>query len=162
MKQDARAKEQPAEKCMSSMTESPRTIHPTLLATLREETVRIMVDTGATSSYVSTDLITKPEIKQVKKEQRYIKQMYGTMKKIVDVYNINIKSSIIEGFQLKVDCINAEKSILTHVQNPNITRIKNQNPKIRGLRFPEEVGNTRFTSRSHHVWCCRLPTNLNK
>ena len=35
------------------------------------------------------------------------------MKKTVDVYNRAIKSSVIEGFQLKVDDINAEKNVLT-------------------------------------------------
>ena len=88
------------------------------------------MDTGATSSYVCTDLITKLGIKPVRREQRCIEQMYGTMKKTVEVCNITIKSKVIEGFQPKVDCINAEKDILTHVQNPKITRIKNQNPRI--------------------------------
>ena len=96
------------------------------------------MDTGATSSFVCTDLITKLGIKPVRREQHCIEQMYGTMKKTVEVYNIAIKSSVIEGFQLKVDCVNAEKNVLTHTQNPKITRINNQNPRIRGLRFLEE------------------------
>ena len=159
-KQETRAQEQPTEKGMSSMTERSSTIYPTLLATVSEETVRIMVDTGATSSYVCTDLIRKLRIKPVRREQRCIEQMYRTMKKTVEVYNITIKSSVIEGFQLKVDCINAEKNILTHIQNPKITRIKSQNPRIRGLRFMEE-GETQDLL-SHHAWCCRLPTYSNK
>ena len=138
MKRETRAQEQLAEKGMSSMTENSSTIHPALLATVREETARIMVDTGATSSFVCTDLITKLGIKPVRSEQRCIEQMYGTMKKTVEVYNVTIKSSVTEEFQLKVDCINAEKNVLTHVQNPKITRVKNQNPRIRGLRFLEE------------------------
>ena len=138
MKQETMAKEQPTEKGISSMTESSSTIHPTLLATVREETVRIIVNTGATSSYVCTDLIMKRGIKPVRREHRCIEQMYGTIKKTVEVYNITIKSSVIERFQLKVDCINAEKNVLTHVQNPKITKIKNKNPRIRGLRFLEE------------------------
>ena len=106
---DTRAKKQPAEKGMSVMTESSSKTHPTLLVAVNEETIRIMVDTGATSSYVCTDLITKRGIKEAKWEQCCIKQMYGTMKKTVEVYNITIKSSVIEEFQLLVDCINAEK-----------------------------------------------------
>ena len=65
MKEDTRANEQPVEKGMNSMMESSSTIHPTLLATVREETVRIMVDTGGTSSYVCIDLKTKLGIKAV-------------------------------------------------------------------------------------------------
>ena len=75
---------------MSGMTDSSSTIHPTLLATVRE-TVRIMVETGATSSYVCTDLIRKLGIKPVRREQRCIVHMYGTMKKTVEVYNYQVK-----------------------------------------------------------------------
>lgn len=64
--------------------------------------------------------------------------MYGTMKKTVEMYNRTFKSSVTERFQLKIDCINAENDVLTHVPNPKITKIKNQNPRIRPLRFQEE------------------------
>lgn len=69
MKQDATVKEQPAEKGMSRIAESSSTVHPTLLGTVKEETVRIMMDAGATSSHVCTDLITKLRIKPVRREQ---------------------------------------------------------------------------------------------
>ena len=97
-----------------------------------------MVDTGATSSYVCTDLIIKHGIKPVRGKRCCIEQIYGTMKKTVEECNITIKSSVIEGFQLKVGCVNTEKDVLTHFQNPKITRIKNQNPRIKGLRLQEE------------------------
>ena len=60
------------------------------------------------------------------------------MKKTVEMYNRTFKSSVTERFQLKIDCINAENDVLTHVPNPKITKIKNQNPRIRPLRFQEE------------------------
>ena len=120
------------------MVESSSTIHPTLLATVRKETVRIMVDTGATSSYVCTDLITKLGINPIRRERCCIAQMYGAMEKTIEEYNITIKSSVIEGFHLKVGCVNTEKDVLTHLQNPKITRIKNRNPRIKGLRLQEE------------------------
>ena len=86
MKQNTRAKEQQAaEKGMSGMTDGSSTIHPTLPVIVRKETVRMMVDTGATS-YVCMDLITKLGIKPVRREQRYIEQMYGTKKKTIEVY----------------------------------------------------------------------------
>ena len=138
MEKEATVKEQLSEKCISGVTESSSTIHPTLLATVREETVRIMVDTGATSSYVCKDLITKLGIKTARMEQCGNKQIYGTMKKTVEVYNITIQSSVIAEFQLKAYCINAEKDVPTHDQNPKIIKIKNQIPRIRGLCFQEE------------------------
>ena len=70
MKQDDRAKEQQAEKDMGCIMESSSTIYPTLFVTVREETVRIMVDTGATSSCVCTDLTSKLGIKPVRRTVR--------------------------------------------------------------------------------------------
>ena len=75
-------------------------------------TLSIMVDTGATGSYVCTDLIAKLGIKTVRREQHCIEQMYGTIKKTVEVDNITIKLSV--------------QFNNPHVQNPKITRIKNQ------------------------------------
>ena len=120
------------------MLENSTTIYPTLFATVREETVRVMVDTAATISYVYTNLITKLGINPVRREQRCIEQMYRAIKETVELYSTAIRSSVIEGFQLKVGCINAEKDVLTHDQNSEITRIKNQNTRIGGLRFQEE------------------------
>ena len=71
-------------------------------------------------------------------EQCGIKQIYGTMKKTVEVYNITIQSSVTAEFQLKAYCINAEKDVPTHHQNRKIIKIKNQIPRIRGLCFQEE------------------------
>ena len=63
------------------------------------------MDTGATSSYVCTDLITKHGIKPVRGKRCCIEQIYGTMKKTVEEYNITIKSSVIEGFQLYTEIL---------------------------------------------------------
>ena len=77
-------------------------------------------------------------MKPVRREQRCIEQMYRAIKETVELYSTAIRSSVIEGFQLKVGCINAEKDVLTHDHNSEITRIKNQNTRIGGLRFQEE------------------------
>ena len=80
------------------MLENSTTIYPTLFATVREETVRVMVDTAATISYVYTNLITKLGIKPVRREQRCIEQMYRAIKETVELYSSAIRSSVIEGF----------------------------------------------------------------
>ena len=60
------------------------------------------------------------------------RQMYGKMKKTVEAHNTAIKSSVTEGFQLKVDCINAEKNVPTHFQNQKSLepRIKIQESEV--------------------------------
>lgn len=80
------------------MLENSTTIYPTLFATVREETVRVMVDTAATISYVYTNLITKLGINPVRREQHCIEQMYRAIKETVELYSTAIRSSVIEGF----------------------------------------------------------------
>lgn len=46
------------------------TLHPTVLVKIGKEEVRVMLDSGAGSSYLCTDVITKLKLKPVKKEQR--------------------------------------------------------------------------------------------
>lgn len=63
------------EKSMSSLMNQAGTLHPTLLAKIGTETVRVMLDSGASSSYLCTDVITKLDLKPSRKEQRCIEQM---------------------------------------------------------------------------------------
>ena len=58
-------------------------------------------------------MITKQRLKPVRKERRYIEQMFGTMERDVEIYNVKIESKAVERFSLEVKCINAEKDVLT-------------------------------------------------
>ena len=51
------------EKSMSALISHTNTLHPTVLAKLGEETVRVMFDSGAGSSYLCTDIITRLNLK---------------------------------------------------------------------------------------------------
>ena len=50
--------------------------------------------------------------------------MYGTVDKLVEIYNVRIESNAIEGFELELRCINADKPVLTHLHNPRISELK--------------------------------------
>ena len=123
---------------MSSLITQASTLHPTLLAKVGSETVRVMFDSGAGSSYVCTEVITKLNLRPTRKEQRCIEQMFGTTRRNVEVYSVTIESLAVEGFSLEVECINAEKDILTHLPNPRIKALKEQQCRLRRLEFSEE------------------------
>ena len=106
------AKSSRAEKGMSSYFEKTTTLHGTVLAKVGTQTVRVMLDTGAGSSYICTKVITEQRLKPVRRERRCIEQMFGTMEKDVEIYNVKIESKAVEGFSLDVKCINAEKDVL--------------------------------------------------
>lgn len=67
------------EKSTSALMSHANTLHPTVLAKVETETVRVMFDSGTGSSYLCTDVITKLNLKPTRKEQRCIEQeMFGT------------------------------------------------------------------------------------
>ena len=61
------------------------------------------------------------------------------MRKIVEVYSVTVHSLAVEGFAIDVECINAEKDVLTHLPNPNIKALKKQCGTFRRLTFTEEA-----------------------
>ena len=126
------------EKGMSSTLQNTSAIHPTLLANVEGKQVRLMIDTGASSSYICTDVITKLGLQPARKEKRCIEQMYGSMTKVVEVYNVTVKSTIGNEFKIDLECINAEKPILTHLPNPNVEQVKRKQPRLRRLNISEE------------------------
>jgi len=64
--------------------------------------------------------------------------MFGTTRRNVEVYSVTIESLAVEGFSLEVECINAEKDVLTHLPNPRIKALKEQQSRLRRLEFSEE------------------------
>ena len=81
-----------------SRTEKKKTtLHGTVLAKVGTQTVRVMLDISAESSYICTEVITEQRLKLVRKECRSIEQMFGTMEKDVETYNVKIESKAVEG-----------------------------------------------------------------
>ena len=93
--------------------------------------VQIMLDSGAGSSYISANLLTKLKIKPCQTERRVIQQMYGTVDKQVEIYKVRVESNAIEDFGMELESINAEKPALTYLPNPKIPDLKQRKHRIR-------------------------------
>ena len=116
-----------------------RTLHSTVVAKVNGVRARIMLDSGASSSYISANLLTELNIKPYRIERRVIEQMYGTVDKQVEIYNVHLKSDAIDDFEMELQCINAEKPVLTYLPSPRITELKLKNSRTRRLVFSEEA-----------------------
>ena len=125
---------------MGTMLNASTTIHPTVIAKVNGEKVRIMLDTGAGSSYICTNLLTKLKLKPARKENKSIEQLYGTVNKRVEIYNITLESTTVPEFHIKIECANAEKEILTLLPNPMIKEVKEKFAKLRRLKFSDDEG----------------------
>ena len=64
--------------------------------------------------------------------------MYGSVDKRVEIYNVHIESNVIDSFGRELQCVNAEKPVLTYPPKPKISELKQQNHRIRRLKFSEE------------------------
>ena len=113
---------------MSAVMNHASTLHATVLAKIGEEEVRVMFDSDAGSpagsSYLCIDVITKLSLKPARKEQRCIEQMYGTMRKIVEVYSVAVHSLAVKEFSIDVKCIKRRKRL---TDSP--AQSKHQGPK---------------------------------
>ena len=114
------------------------TLHATLVAKVNGIPARIMVDSGASSSYICTNLLTKLGLKPVSWETRHIEQMFGTVQRRVQIFKVTIQSNAVDGFRLDLKCINGEKDMLTHLPNPRIKDLKKKYNRFRCLKFSDE------------------------
>ncbi|XP_078361896.1 uncharacterized protein LOC144646227 [Oculina patagonica] len=121
------------------VVDAQTTLHATVIAKISGIQARIMLDSGAGSSYISSNLLTKLNLKPYQTERRVIEQMYGTVDRQVEIYKVTVESNVIEGFGFELECINAEKPVLTHLPNPRISELKKANHRIRRLNFSEEA-----------------------
>ena len=64
--------------------------------------------------------------------------MYGTVDKPVDIYMVCVESNVLDRFGMKLQCVNAEKPVLTYLPNLRISELKQRNHRIRRLIFSEE------------------------
>ena len=69
--------------------------------------------------------------------------MFGKLEKIVEVYEIIIHSKS-QNFNLKIDCINIERKVITQMPNPQIKELKRHQPELRKIRFSEVDSKDRF------------------
>ena len=77
-------------------------------------------------------------ISPIRQETRCIEQMFGTVTRRVDIYSLTIQSAVVDGFNFVVDCINAEKDVLTSLPNPRIKDLKRKYPRLRKLQLSDQ------------------------
>ena len=70
------------------------TLHAMVKGVVKGQEIQIMIDTGASSSYVCSSLITKLDLTPAHKENRCIEQMFGSITKVVEIYQIKIESTV--------------------------------------------------------------------
>ena len=113
-------------------------LHATIRAMVNGIQARVMIDSGASSSYICTNLVTRLHLQPFQTETRSIEQMYGTVRRRVQIYKVSIQSKVIEDYSLELNCINGEKDILTYLPNPNLKALKKKCSHLSHLHFGDK------------------------
>ena len=119
------------------MEETKETIHPCLVAYANKQRFRVLLDTGAGSSYVSTSFINHVQKKPSYWESKSIETMMSTTTKKLPVYQIELQS--MDGrctIEVKVNKL--DRPVLTTLKNPRIANLKKKYPHLEGIRFDNE------------------------
>ena len=109
---------------LGAVPDECRTLLPAVVGMVNGEKVHIMLDIGAGSSYVCTKLLTKTNVKPIRRGKETIEQLCSTIKKNVETYNIKLPSLLFGDFTIKIECTNAEKDILAYLSNADIKQVK--------------------------------------
>ena len=117
--------------------ENQNTIHPTLVAQCQGQKFRILLDTGAGNSFVSSTFINHINMKPAYWETKSLETMTNTIKQKLPVYNVVIQS--LDGkFTVPIKVNKLDRPVLATLSNPRITQLKSKYPHLEGITFDNE------------------------
>ena len=119
------------------LEETKETIHPCLVAVANHQKFRVLLDTGAGSSYVSSTFVNHLKCKPAYWESKAIETMMTTTTQKLPVYNVELNST--DGrFAIDIKVNKLDRPVLTTLKNPQIAILKQKYPHLNGLKFDNE------------------------
>ena len=109
-------------------------IHPVVILQVDGVSCRALLDTGSSSSYISTKLssmINKPPVRQ---ECKSIEMMLQKTVKKIDVYDASL-SDIDGKFSIRTEVNGVDKDVLLMLPNPHYSAVIEEHPHLRGVRM---------------------------
>ena len=95
---------------------------------------RVLLDTGAGSSYASSALINKLKIKPIKTERRRIEMMIESVTKNIQIFEIRAKS-LESDFALEMQVSKVDREQLLVLDNPKYAEIIAEYNHLRGVEM---------------------------
>ena len=107
------------------------TIHPTLIAIVKGQKFRILLDTGSGSSYISSTVVKHLGCAPVCWESKQVETMTDVVKQNLPLFKFEIQSTNLQS-RLMIKASQQNRDILTTISNPHITQLKKKYP-LRGI-----------------------------
>ena len=123
------------------------------MCTVDGKDARIAIDTMSSLNYICTELVKALRLKPIRKEKQTIEQIFGTVKRWVEIYRIEIKSKTTNE-KLNIECIKLDKAVITHLPNPSINE---ENSVVSSIssHTPDPKGDGEET-RQQETWLSHL------
>jgi hypothetical protein len=119
--------------------DSNETIHPTLVVMAMGQKFRVLLDTGAGNSFVSSTFINHLDVKPLYWESKKLETMTTTTTQKLPVYDVEFYST--DGkYSINTKVNKLDRTVLTTLNNPRITQLKKKYPHLAGIHFGNEDG----------------------
>ena len=120
-------------------TNEKKVVHPVVIINIEGIKCRALLDTGSSSSYVSSTVVNMIKKKPLRQEIKTIEMMLQRMEKKVDIYEVELKN--LEGtFSLHSEVNGIERKVLLTLPNPHYERIIAKNKHLDGIDMNDNDG----------------------
>ena len=104
-------------------------IYPVVVVKVNNIPCRALLDTGAGSSYASSALLGKLNLRRIRRETKRIELMMHSTTRKIDVFEIGI-NDVSGDFQFKAEVNKVERETLLSLPNPNYESILRQDQHL--------------------------------
>ena len=113
-----------------------KVIHPVVVIEVNGVKCRALIDTGASSSYASAQLVDTLKIKPYEVKYKKVEMLVSTLTARMETYKTTIASTS-SAYKLEVDFIKVEKGKLLEVENPKYEQIIGAYPHLTGVKMDD-------------------------
>ena len=112
-------------------------VYPIVTAEVNGVKCRALLDTGAGSSYASSTLLDRLQLRPIRQEFKRIEMMFGTSNKAINIYGLQIRS--LDGkFSLQAEVNKVDRKELLTLENPKCTEMVEQFSYLRGVTIQDD------------------------
>ena len=109
-------------------------IYPVVVVKVNNILCRALLDTSAGSSYTSSALLGKLNLRPIRKETKHIEMMMHSTTRKIDVFGIKI-NDVSGNFQLTEEVTKIERETLLSRPNPNYESVLRQHQHLRDTKM---------------------------
>ena len=112
-------------------------VYPIVTAEVNGIKCRALLDTGAGSSYASSTLLDRLQLRPIRQEFKRIEMMFGTSNKTINIYGLQVRS--LDGkFSLQAEVNKVDRKELLTLENLKCTEMVEQFSYLRGVTIQDD------------------------